>query len=101
MGHRRSIDFDLFTMDKIKRLTLRRKAEQSGLPCKLLGEDSDQIHFVLNNVKVTFFSYPYAVEHPVLYGRYYLHADAPFSGGDRAFALGRRAKWKDMWICVS
>jgi hypothetical protein len=95
MGHRRSIDFDLFTMDKIKRLTLRRRAEQSGLPCKLLGEDSDQIHFVLNNVKVTFFSYPYAVEHPVLLGDIISMPTLLSLAAMKAFALGRRAKWKD------
>jgi hypothetical protein len=95
LGHRRSIDFDLFTSGKIKRLTLRRQAEQAGFPCKLLGEDVDQIHFVLNNVKVTFFAYPYPVEHPVTLDDVVSMPTLLSLAAMKAFALGRRAKWKD------
>jgi hypothetical protein len=95
VGHRRSIDFDLFTSAKVKRLTLRRQAEQSGFPCKLLGEDADQIHFVLHGVKVTFFAYPYPVEHPVLLNGVISMPTLLSLAAMKAFALGRRAKWKD------
>jgi len=95
LGHRRSIDFDLFTSGKIKRLTLRRQAEQSGLSFKLLGEDVDQIHFILNSVKVTFFAYPYAVEHPVILRDVISMPTLISLAAMKAFALGRRAKWKD------
>lgn len=95
LGHRRSIDFDLFTAGKVKRLALRRQVEQSGLPFKLLGEDVDQIHFILNSVKVTFFAYPYAVEHPVLLDDVISMPTLLALAAMKAFALGRRAKWKD------
>jgi len=95
LGHRRSIDFDLFTSRKIKPLTLRRQAEQSGFPLILLGEDVDQIHFLLNNVKVTFFAYPYPVDHPVMLDDVISMPTLLSLAAMKAFALGRRAKWKD------
>jgi len=95
LGHRRSIDFDLFTSGKIKRLTLRRQAEQSGFPFRLLGEDVDQIHFMLNNVKVTYFAYPYPVDHPVMLDHVISMPTLLSLAAMKAFALGRRAKWKD------
>lgn len=95
LGHRRSIDFDLFTAGKIKRLALRRQVEQSGFPFRLLGEDVDQIHFMLNNVKMTYFAYPYPVDHPVVLD-HVISMPTLFSlAAMKAFALGRRAKWKD------
>jgi len=95
LGHRQSIDFDLFTSSKIKVLTLRRQVEQSGFSCKLLGADIDQIHFILNNVKVTFFAYPYPVEHPVMLADVISMPSLLSLAAMKAFALGRRAKWKD------
>jgi hypothetical protein len=95
LGHRQSIDFDLSTSAKIKPLTLKRQVEQSGFSCKLLGADIDQIHFILNNVKVTFFSYPYPVEHPVMLANQISMPSLLSLAAMKAFALGRRAKWKD------
>ncbi len=95
LGHRRSIDFDLFTSGKIKRLALRRAAEQSGFSFALLGEDVDQIHFILNQVKVTFFAYPYPVEHPVILDDVISMPSLLSLAAMKGFALGRRAKWKD------
>jgi len=94
LGHRRSIDFDLFTLGKIKSLALLRQAEQSGFPLRLLGEDVDQIHFLLNNVKVTFFAYPYAIDHPVMLDHVISMPTLLALAAMKAL-LGRRAKWKD------
>jgi len=95
LGHRQSIDFDLFTSVRIKGLTLRRQVEKSGFSNKMLGADTDQIHFILNGVKVTFFSYPYPVEHPVMLDRVISMPTLLSLSAMKAFALGRRAKWKD------
>jgi len=95
LGHRQSIDFDLFTAAKVKGATLQRQVEQSGFSYKLLGASADQIHFVLNNVKVTFFSYPYPVEHPMTLSDVISMPSLLSLAAMKAFALGRRAKWKD------
>jgi len=95
LGHRQSIDFDLFTSAKIKAPTLRRQVEQSGFSYKVLGADYDQLHFILNNVKMTFFSYPYPIEHRVILTDVISMPSLLSLAAMKAFALGRRAKWKD------
>ena len=95
IGHRRSIDFDLFTISNLNRSKI--KAELLKLPFDQLTifEDYDQLHLIINQVKVTFFSYPYAVPHPI---KTDFHLSMPTLlslAAMKAFALGRRAKWKD------
>jgi tRNA nucleotidyltransferase/poly(A) polymerase len=58
LGHRRSIDFDLFTFSGINKSRIR--SHLNSIPFKKIPvfEDFDQMHLLLNNVKVTFFTYP-------------------------------------------
>ena len=95
LGHRQSIDFDLFTTSTIQRVKLRKCVEQSGFTSRLLSEDVDQIHFVVHGVKVTFFAFPYKVEHPVWLNEVLSMPSLLSLAAMKAFALGRRAKWKD------
>jgi len=95
LGHRQSIDFDLFTSSKIKRLAIKKDAGAFGVPFNLLTESADQIHFVMNGVKITFFSYPYEVGHPVQFDNVITMPTLLSLAAMKAFALGRRAKWKD------
>ena len=54
LGHRKSIDFDLFTHDKIKLKSIKKwKDDLSVTPINTIYEASDQIHFIIENVKVT------------------------------------------------
>ncbi len=93
IGHRRSIDFDLFTRGKINKL--RIKAFLGELPSKqtILFEDVDQLHYLINNVKLTFFSFPFP--HTVNFEKYVSVPDLKTLAAMKAFALGRRSKWKD------
>lgn len=95
LGHRRSVDFDLFTGKPIKRLRIKRLIEESGFKTeRLLFEDKDQMHLVVHSVKMTFFQYPYSIS-----------VTTDFEGikmpelidlaAMKALALGGRAKWKD------
>ena len=95
LGHRQSIDFDLFTTSTIQRVKLRKCVEQSGFTSRLLSEDVDQIHFVVHGVKVTFFAFPYKVEHPVWLNEVLSMPSLLSLAAMKAFALGRRAKWKN------
>jgi len=58
LGHRRSIDFDLFTPSRLVKHRIKNKLQQ--IPCNqvFLFEDYDQLHLTVNNIKVTFFSFP-------------------------------------------
>jgi hypothetical protein len=95
IGHRHSIDFDLFTTKKLDKSRIRKSVFELPYSKKTLFSDVDQAHFYINEVKVTFFQYPYPVEHPeVLDGIISMPSLLSLSAM-KAFALGRRAKWKD------
>ena len=57
-------------------------------------EDFDQMHLLINDVKLTFFSYPYPVQHPVKIGSTITIPTLLSLAAMKAFALGRRAKYK-------
>ncbi|MDR1342472.1 MAG: nucleotidyl transferase AbiEii/AbiGii toxin family protein [Prevotellaceae bacterium] len=65
LGHRESIDYDLFTCNKLNRSRIKRQLSTIPFRQKIIFEDVDQLHFYVNDVKVTFFSYPYMVGHPI------------------------------------
>lgn len=58
IGHRRSIDFDLFTQQEIKRRRIKRLIEKHQLAAtEVLYQASEQLHLLVNNVKLTFFNF--------------------------------------------
>ncbi|MCO5268908.1 MAG: nucleotidyl transferase AbiEii/AbiGii toxin family protein [Brumimicrobium sp.] len=46
-------------------------------------------------MKVTFFHYPYPIEHPLKFDKIITTPNLMTLSAMKAFALGRRAKWKD------
>jgi len=63
LGHRKSIDFDLFTYDKIKLKSIKKwKDDLPVTPINTIYEASDQIHFIIENVKVTFMQFPFQLK---------------------------------------
>lgn len=50
---------------------------------------------MINKVKLTFFQYPYTIEHPVNIDSNMTMPDLITIATMKAFALDRRAKWKD------
>ena len=58
-------------------------------------EDYDQLDLQINNVKVTFLNYPYSILHPVKVAPVITIPTLLSLASMKAFALGRRAKWKD------
>lgn len=96
LGHRRSIDFDLFTSGRIKKQSIKRLIDRHKCPVsEILFEDSEQIHLVIHDVKITFFSYPYRIEAPVEFDRIIHIPELLTLAAMKAYALGGRAKWKD------
>ena len=95
LGHRSSIDFDLFTSGLLKKGPVRKKiAEVPGTIVKLF-EDADQLHYIINGVKTTFFSFPYQVVHNEKLDNIITLPSLLDLAAMKAFALGRPAKWKD------
>jgi Nucleotidyl transferase AbiEii toxin, Type IV TA system len=95
MGHRRSIDFDLFTQSHLNKSRIRAKLLDIPFNQTPVFEDYDQLHLLVNNVKLTFFSYPYSVTHTIDVGSVITIPSLLSLAAMKAFALGRRAKWKD------
>lgn len=96
IGHRRSIDFDLFTEGDIKRKSIRNMIKKSGFVVeKLLYEAFDQIHLIVNSVKITFFSFPQEIIHPIDFDGIIGIPTLLDLAAMKTYALGGRAKWKD------
>ena len=95
IGHRQSIDFDLFSYSKLNKS--RIKASLLDIPFEQVPifEDYDQLHLLINQVKVTFFNYPYVVEHKDKFDSFFVLPSLLSLAAMKAFALGRRSKWKD------
>jgi len=95
LGHRQSIDFDLFKTSKINKKKIIDKITSYNLTYKLLYSESNQIHLIINGVKLTFFEYGFDVQHKIKFEDIITLPDLIDLAALKAYALGRRAKWKD------
>ena len=62
IGHRRSIDFDLFCTTPINKAAIKKSLKEIKFEKRLLFEDGDGLHYLVNNVKITFFHYPFPIK---------------------------------------
>jgi len=95
LGHRRSIDFDLFTPSNLIKPRIKKKLNQIPFKQIPIFEDYDQLHLLLNNVKLTFFNFPFIIDHPIKVDSFITMPSLLSLASMKAFALGRRSKWKD------
>ena len=95
IGHRSSIDFDLFTFEKINSTGIKKQVSQSGFKSTVIVSLPDQIHFIVNEVKITFFEFPFQIVSDIRYKDYFSMPDLLTLAAMKAFALGGRGKWKD------
>jgi len=60
IGHRYSLDFDLFTNANLRRKSIKLLLEKYKYEIQdVLFEDSIQFHCIINGVKLTFYQLPY------------------------------------------
>lgn len=95
IGHRRSIDFDLFTDKDFNNLSVQKKVKKYAGIEGLLVRGVDELTFVAGGVKFTFFRYPYKIEYSENLDNIIKLPDVLTLSAMKAFSLGRRAKWKD------
>jgi hypothetical protein len=105
IGHRISVDFDLFNDDDISR-SLLRKVQQVFPTASIipLVNNGDELTVLINGVKFTFLRYPY----PPL-DRLYAYQKVPYLSvreiaATKAYTIGRRGSYKDyvdLYFCVS
>ena len=94
IGHRRSIDFDLFKQDKLVHSRILNKID-TFKPYTVTRRVEEQLNLILKDVKFTFFEYPYPVEADCTFEDIIKLPDLLNLASMKAFALGRRSKWKD------
>ncbi len=95
VGHRRSIDFDLFTDKTFDPMSIRTKLLTNYSIDQTFSQGVGELTILINKVKVTFFHYPFLIERSVNFDSIIDLPDLLTLGAMKAFALGRRAKWKD------
>ncbi len=95
IGHRLSIDFDLFKVGKIHPRKILTKFEDSNEKYLITLNLDNQLNLICREVKFTFFSYDFLIEHPIKIENAINIPSLLDLSAMKAYALGRRAKWKD------
>jgi len=95
LGHRHSLDFDLFKKSPINSKKIKEKVYALPFQKSLIHEENDQIHFIINGTKVTFLYFPFEIPHPKKLNDVISFPDLLNLAAMKAYAIGRRAKWKD------
>jgi hypothetical protein len=95
IGHRRSIDFDLFTFTRLNHKNIHQKILTQNLGAKVTRRVEEQFNLIILDVKFTFFQFPFEIPAPVKHPGYPKMPTLLDLACMKAYALGRRAKWKD------
>lgn len=95
IGHRRSIDFDLFKYSSLHPKGIISKISLFGFPYLVTRRVSEQLNMTINEVKFTFFEYPFQIDAKNIFEDYLRIPSLLDLAAMKAYALGRRSKWKD------
>ncbi len=95
LGHRQSIDFDLFSLKEFDNQKIRRKIVKFSKISQIIRDETGQFTLQIRDVRFTFFHYPYPVIFSENFENIIKIPDLLMLAAMKAFALGRRAKWKD------
>jgi hypothetical protein len=64
IGHRRSIDFDLFKHGELRHKKILDAVKAHGLPVQVTRRVEEQLNLTVGGVKLTFFDYPFPIPAP-------------------------------------
>ena len=95
LGHRRSIDYDLFKFSTLNRKKNLDKIQSHGYKPIVSWNVADQMNLIVNEVKLTFFQYPFQIKADNVFDSIIRIPDLLDLAAMKAYALGRRSKWKD------
>ena len=95
LGHRRSIDFDLFKYSNIYHKRNLDKISKSSFEYVVTRRVAEQMNLIVNDVKVTFFQYPFEIKPTAKFEKVFRMPSLKKLAAMKAYALGRRSKWKD------
>ncbi|MDP2693154.1 MAG: nucleotidyl transferase AbiEii/AbiGii toxin family protein [bacterium] len=95
IGHRQSIDFDLFSTKPIKPEDIARKIKNNFKIERVLIDEKNEYTVIINRVKITFLYYPFNIKFNKKLLDIIRLPDLLTLAAMKSYALGRRAKWKD------
>ncbi len=95
LGHRRSIDFDLFKTAKLVLNRIMTRVSSINKPYNVTRRVEEQLNLTMNDMKFTFLEYPYPVKVNCKFEDIIKLPDLLNLASIKAFALGRCSKWKD------
>ena len=95
IGHRRSVDFDMFKMSAINHKKNLDKIVAAGFDHQVTRRVEEQMNLLVNGVKLTFFQYPFPVVPEDNFAKVFRLPSLISLAAMKAYALGRRSKWKD------
>src|SRR3989344_3306656 len=61
IGHRESIDFDLFSLEEFENTAIRHIVSKSHRIEKVIVDETNQFSFFVNGVRFTFLQYPFPI----------------------------------------
>lgn len=95
LGHRRSVDFDMFKIGNLNHKKNLERIRATGFEYEVTRRVTEQMNCIINNVKVTFSQYPFEITAKQdVEGVFRVPALLDLAAM-KAYALGRRSKWKD------
>ena len=95
LGHRRSIDFDLFTLRTFDIERVKSQIHKTAKIEHTYIQGENELTVLVNQVKLTFYSFPYSIKFEKDFDNVITLPSLLTLGAMKAFALGKRAKWKD------
>lgn len=95
LGHRRSIDFDLFSEKDFKNDLIIKKINQHYPISETYINSKNELTVEVNQVKMTWYNFPFVVPHEVDWEKIINLPDVLTIAAMKIYALGQRAKWKD------
>ena len=95
LGHRESIDFDMFSYKSFGNLSLQRRIEKTRQIDEIIVNKEGEFTFVIDSVKFTFFHYPFDIDYSESFENVIRLPTLLTLAAMKAFAIGQRNKWKD------
>ena len=95
IGHRRSIDFDLFSHSTFGNISVKNKISKFHPIERVFVNKLGEFTISIRGVKLTFFNFPYRLQYHDKLDDVIKMPDLLTLATMKAFALGMRSKWKD------
>ncbi|MCL4481338.1 MAG: nucleotidyl transferase AbiEii/AbiGii toxin family protein [Bacteroidetes bacterium] len=95
LGHRRSIDFDLFKFSPLKPKSILQTISGFEYQFTVTRRVTEQLNVNINDVKFTFYQYPFKINATEKLEDILRLPNLLDLAAMKAYAMGRRSKWKD------